>query len=364
MSAPDCTLVSGCFDMERYHGGTFSLGKITKAIEAITEMPCYIVFFGDNITIPILKERRKMFNLTHLSMFIETQLDNLWSFQYLQKVIENRGKYFPTKDERTCAETHLLVINKFDFLSQIIELNPFNTSKFGWLDAFLTTEQKKCRISENYTPFTILNILNNINDKYHIQILNVNDKKYKLDENKEDYYQTYRYVVCGGFFTCGKVIGLKILARLKEVFINTTNLGYGHGEEMCHLEILDEFYDDIERSYGDYGQIFDNFIEPTKNIRYIYQLILKSYVDKCYYKEAYDCSTKLLKMIETFRVFPGYDLYMDILFMHYLTIYYYKPNETKDFVNHIIKLRQYNPYIEQEYTKKKDFYDQQFGYAK
>ena len=40
-------------------------------------------------------------------------------------------------------------------------------------------------------------------------------------------------------------------------------LGYGHGEEMLYLEILDEFYDDIERSYGDYGQIINNYFLKT-----------------------------------------------------------------------------------------------------
>ena len=80
------------------------------------------------------------------------------------------------------------------------------------------------RICENYSVDKFLNVLNNISEKFHIQILNVNDKKYKLDEYKKEYYQQYRWVVCGGFFTCGKEIGLTILSRLNDIFIKTTKL--------------------------------------------------------------------------------------------------------------------------------------------
>ena len=32
---------------------------------------------------------------------------------------------------------HLITINKFDFVLQTTEINPFHTSKFGWIDCLL-----------------------------------------------------------------------------------------------------------------------------------------------------------------------------------------------------------------------------------
>ena len=106
-------------------------------------------------------------------------------------------------------------------------MNPFNTSKFGWIDSSL--KKKFSKICENYSLDKFINVLNNITDKFHIQILNVNDKKYKLDENKKQYYQEYRWVVCGSFFTCGSNIGIKILSQL-----NLVSLSPGFGINVLH----------------------------------------------------------------------------------------------------------------------------------
>ena len=71
--------------------------------------------------------------------------------------------------------------------------------------------------------------------------------------------------------------GVPILSRLKEIFVETTMAGYGHGEEMFYLEVLDEYRDQIRGTYGDYGQMLDNFIYPTRNAEYIYHVIMANY---------------------------------------------------------------------------------------
>ena len=126
-------------------------------------------------------------------------------------------------------------------------------------------------------------------------ILNVNDKEFKKEIHKKEYYKKYRYVVCGGFFTCGKEKGIPILNRLKELFVQTTNLGYGHGDEMLYLEVLDEFYDTIDRAYGDYHFILNNFVEPTYNLTYIYKNIIHNYLRFDYIKECNKCCETVLE---------------------------------------------------------------------
>lgn len=255
----DCTLVTCCYDTSDFNTKPISLVEGINKMDVILRLPIYLVIYTDDKYYEMIKNRRSLYDMDSKTVIIKNKLTDLWSFQYLNQVKENRLTYFPTKDERTSAESHLVTCNKFDFVLNVIELNPFNSNKFGWIDAFLGVNGKM-RIYEDYSDNNFLSLLNNITDKFHIQILNVNDKKYKLEEHKREYYQTYRYVVCGGLFTCGKDVGIKILTRLKEIFVITTNLGYGHGEEMLYLEILDEFYDDINKSYGDYGQMGDNFI--------------------------------------------------------------------------------------------------------
>jgi hypothetical protein len=299
---------------------------------------------------PAIRARRQKY--AAITKYIEIELEDLWSYQFLPQVKENRAKYWPTRDERTCAESHIICCNKFDFVLETISINPFNTTHFGWIDAYLGTPLKEAhhvpqvhresplmslksqalketdrlkeaesqalketdrlkeaesqalhretpppaleaplqgplqapslRICENYTNTTVPRILRTIADEwnssqFHIQILNVCDKRFKEPQYKREYYNQYRWLVCGGFFVTSQEAGVPILSRLKEIFVETTMAGYGHGEEMFYLEVLDEYRDQIRGTYGDYGQMLDNFIYPTRNAEYIYHVIMANY---------------------------------------------------------------------------------------
>ena len=264
----DCTLITAIYDLTKYNNNCNKYSSLINSenYEILMSLPVYMVIYTNNgIGLNILKPIRDKYKLSDKTLFIEKELEELEIYKYVEKVRYNREMWWATRDNRTCAESHIICCNKFKFVLDIIELNPFNTSKFGWIDGNAGVKiagTNNIKICENYESNKILYVLNNITDKFHIQIMNVCDKKYKLLENKREYYEQYRWVVCGCFFTCSKLIGQNILSRLYENFIATTELGYGHGEEMLYLEILDEYYDDIYRSYGDYGQIINNFIEP------------------------------------------------------------------------------------------------------
>jgi hypothetical protein len=362
-NVPDSTLVSACFCLHDISKQTRTLEEILFATDYLMKLPCYLVMYGDKKTIPILRKKRQEYQLLHLTQFIELELSDIWSFQYLEKVNQNREKYWPTKDHRTSSESHLICCNKFDFVLQTIYTNPFKTSKFAWIDSFLTTKDTECRFSEEYKPNTIPNILNSINDKFSICILNATDKKYKLPEHKKEYYNEYRWVVCGGFFTCGKEIGIKILTRLKEIFVQTTEMGYGHGEEMFYLEVLDEFYDDIDRKYSDYGQTLDNFIIPKRNIHYIVHSILYNFLSLSYHKEIIHCAETLLREIENHKIDVSPDLYFFILFKYYISSYYYQPNKAKEIVRHIYNIFEIYPNVKKVFLEMEGFYKEQFNYV-
>jgi beta-1,4-mannosyl-glycoprotein beta-1,4-N-acetylglucosaminyltransferase len=359
---PDCTLVTACYNLSKYHNKVRTIDDILKSFDTVLQLPVYLVIFSDKLLLDIIKQKRLSYGMEHLTYFIEMEVEQLWTFQFHQKVKNNRERKWATRDERTCSETHLVNCNKMDFVLKTMDINPFKTSKFGWLDAFLG-QDNKLKICEEYTLNKFLYVLQNITNKFHIQILAGNDKKYKNNDLIDEYYQQYRYVVCGGFFTCGSEIGIKILNRLKEIFVETTELGYGHGEEMLYLKVLDEFYDDIARSYGDYGQIINNFIEPTKNFPYINNFILKKYLDFGYHRECYDCATIILKQIETYKVEVDRSIYMNILFCYYVAAFYYKPEEVLRICNHIYDIIYINPYMLIEFNKNKDFYHSQLKYC-
>jgi hypothetical protein len=358
---PDCTIITCCYDLSMFNDKSLSFDEILEKIDVVLQLPVYLVIFTDNTFFNKIQKIRYDYGFSKITLVIQQDLHKLWVYNYIDLVKSNREKYWPTRDDRTSSESHILTCNKFDFVLQIIDKNPFNTNKFSWLDSFLGINNKM-RICEEYTKDKFLYILNNLTDKFHIQILNVNDKKYKLDQNKKEYYNTYKYVVAGGFFTCGKEIGIKILNRLKEIFIKTTILGFGHGEEMLYLEILDEFYDDIQKSYGDYGQIINNFIQIEKNFSYIYYNIIKKYLDFGYNKECYDCCKKVISDIENISNID-YNIYFMILFSQYISSFYYNQSESVSIVKKIYNLCNKNNLMNEQLNKNKIFYEEQFKFC-
>jgi hypothetical protein len=334
------------------------------------------VIYGSKTTIPAIRARRHKYD--KITKYIEMELEDLWTYQFLEQVKQNRAAYWPTRDERTCAESHIICCNKFDFLLETMTINPFNTTHFGWIDAYLgkvsiapkgdykastlqgdskastlkgdqkastlqedyktstlpsfplgsKIEPPICeaytlqicntlRICEAYTPATVPRILRTIadewkSDKFHIQILNVCDKRFKDPANKREYYNQYRWIMCGGFFLTAIDVGMTILSRLKEIFVETTLAGYGHGEEMFYLEVLDEYSDQIRGTYGDYGQILDNFIYPTQNIEYVYHTIFERYKQYGYTREANALATQLLEAADKSWVIINDDTYTEL----------------------------------------------------
>ncbi len=349
-SIPKCTVVTACYDLTKYHNKSRNRNEIISNITPLMQIPCYLVIYCNSCMYDNIKSLRGQYNLLHITKIIVQELEDTWAgINLLDKIKYNRNIYWPTKDERTCSETHALTCNKFDFVYQAIINNYFNTNKFAWIDVFVG--QNFCRLSEGITTNVFLNILANTSDKFHIQILNVQDKKYKLDYNKKEYYNTYPWLVCGGFFTTSSIIGLNILNRLKEIALNTTNLGFGHGEEQFYLEVLDEFYNDIERSYGDYKQMLNNYFKPTYNIQYIINNIILRYFNFNYYKECIDACKAIINSYETYNIPIDYDIYSHVYIL-YLILSIKNNNEYDiSIISKNISLMQENPYFKHSIQK-------------
>jgi hypothetical protein len=154
-----------------------------------------------------------------------------------------------------------------------------------------------------------------------------------------------------------KQVGAPILNRLKEIFIEVTMLGYGHGEEPLFIGVLDEFYDNIERSYGDYHHILNNFIRHTRGYQYIYDNLLKRYMNFGYFREGYDCSKRLVADFEVSDA--SNSLRFHIHYIHLLFALEYKKEEVGRILKDI-KQNIMNGKYKEEYMKGKVTYLEKF----
>lgn len=363
MLPPSVTLVTSCFDLTRFNQGCRSIDQFKESFDILLSVPCYLVIFGDKVTIPILKERRQLHGLDELTLYVQREYEDLETTAFLNKVKENRDHYWPTRDARTCAESHLLCCAKFFFLKEVMFLNPFGHDRFGWIDSNLKLPHTSThiKICENYRPEKMLRAIDfTKRDKFHIHVINVLDKRFKSRDAKYEMYQQYRWVMAGCFFTFGKEVGICVIDRLIEIFYDTTMAGYGHAEEMFFLEILDEFSDVIHRSYGDYGQIINNYDLPTENTHYIYYMILKRYNEMGYYRELLECATSLVESANRFLVMLPSDQYLEILLMMYLAKCEISNEEGQGDENlmaqKIVSMCECNPQLRAEFVKRNDYY--------
>jgi hypothetical protein len=348
---PDCTLTTACFNLQKYNSHSRNKNDTINNMKSLLDVPCYLIIYTDSDFYPIIKEHRN--HLNNITHYVVIDIESLDTFKYVDIVKENRKKYHPTKDERTCAESHLLCCSKFELVLKSIHLNPFNTSRFGWIDSNVGVNFKK--ICTDYKNNKLLKILNESKeDKFYLQILNVCDPKLLLD--LRSYYSRYQWVVCGCLFISTINKGIKLLNILNHIFIKHTLEGYGHGEEMFYLEVLENYKDDLHVSYGDYHHILNNFIFPTIDLYYVYHITSRYLQFKQYHNCIHACET-VLYQFENYKIEMNSIQYFEFLYNYYMASYYVKSNQLHDIKFKIKQLIHLNKEVENKYIMNKTFYD-------
>jgi len=335
-----------------FNDQTRSITDCIKNMKTLLQIPCNLVIYCNNPLYQGIKEIRDEANLSEKTVYNVMDFSSIWSYQFRDKINENRKIYWPTRDPRAGVESHIITNNKFDFVLSTINTNPFKTTKFAWLDANIGVNGSK--IAKNFTNEKFINLLDQVGPKFHIQILGVVDKKYVQEQFLKEYYSRYQWIVCGCLFTLennGK--NKTILNRMKEIFVETVNHGYGHAEEMHYLKLLDEFYDDIDKGYGDYSDILENFIVPRGNLNYVLYNIIAKYFQFGYYRECYDACKAFSKNLndEYFEFF---------IFYYYSTLMFIGKNEARKILFNFLPKIYSKPYFEQKYLENQNYCNQIF----
>jgi len=353
-------MVTSCYNLTRFNPGSRSLLENIESFDVLLSLHIYLVIYGDSTTIPILQKRRESFELSSLTVFVKKEYEELDVAPFTELVHKNREEYWPSRDSRTCAESHLLCCNKFYFLLDAMERNPWSHTRFGWIDGNLKMPNPaNIKICEDYSPLTLLKAVEYTReDRFHLQVLNVVDKKFKEPENKREFYNQYRWIMCGCFFTFGTTIGKLILERLCQIFIETTTQGYGHAEEMFYLEILDEFRNDLSITYGDYGQIVNNWVTPTRNIHYIFHYILQGYSNRGYFEEAIHCGRQLIDAFRQHEIARDDQMHVEIaeiVYMSYMGLD--AMDEAQEFINIFLCDCAKDPHLNSAFMSHRQLYE-------
>lgn len=177
---------------------------------------------------------------------IESKLEDTFYYQYKSKIdsiLEDRAYQSKMKNtgriECKSSLYNIVQYSKFDWVSKAVDINPFNSDSFLWLDAGIS------RFFDGFIPQIGINQnkFENFGDKLLIQIfMSSYPDLANADILTEDYFWDDRSYVAGGIFLSSKK-HIKIVKNLIDEILISKMLGNNtiNNEQICLGYLIKKF---------------------------------------------------------------------------------------------------------------------------
>lgn len=224
----------------------------------LLKLPFPIIFFIDEneITYNAIYNSRKELNLLNKTYIYKCDFKTTYFYKDILR-LENLQTQFNIINGEMNHETPLYIIlnnNKFDCIDKTIELNPFNSSHFIWMDFGIN------HVAEN-TEF-IYKWIHNVPD--NIKQMCINPFIENIDF--KEYFRFIYHNMAGGLFS-GSANNMK---KYSELFKNKTEEIYNQNWYQIDEAVMTMVYREnpelFDLFYGDYKGIISNYLEPIHNI--------------------------------------------------------------------------------------------------
>lgn len=235
------------------------------AKDFILKLPYPLVFFtNDDDLISFIKIHRKEYmKITYLW---KINFEDLYFQKYAEEIQRNKSFHI-IRNECPIKDTIPYIIvnyNKFDFLSKAMDINPFESTHFLWLD------------------FGINHIASNT-EEIHRWILEIKDPirqlcinpYFSLDQNHKSYFTFHYHNMAGGLFS-GSIQNLLQYKDLFEKKLNQILFEKWYQNDEAIMTLV--HYENpklFDLYYGDYKGIVSNYLKPIHNIHIIMDMIYK-----------------------------------------------------------------------------------------
>lgn len=265
---------------------------IELAKNFILKLPYPLVVFIDNNEKDIydtIYKIRSSNNILHLTYIYQLDFKETYFYKDLSKIEELQQK-FCIRNGDLNHETPLYVIlnnNKFCFMEKTIELNPFNSSHFVWMDFGINHVAKD--------TYCIHDWINKVPDK--IKQLCINP--YIENIEPKTHFQLIYHNCAGGLFSGSKENMLKYIELFKQKTEQIYSEDWYQIDEAVMTMVQRENYELFDFFYGDYEGIISNYLKPLhswwlinsniekclrlNNTRYLYDILI--YLDSYFLQE-------------------------------------------------------------------------------
>jgi len=241
---------------------------IELAQQFILKLHYPIIFFIDDEDTEVYEtiyNARKLDKLFKLTNIIKINLKNTYFYKDLTKIKELQLK-FCIHNSSSTKDTPLYIIlnnNKFFFMEKAIELNPFNSSHFIWMDFGINHVAKNTELIHEW--------ITQIPDK--IKQLCINP--YIENIVPKIYFQNIWHNCAGGLFSGSKENLKKYITLFKQKTEQIYNEEWYHIDEAVMTMVQRENIDIFDFYYGDYEAIISNYLKPLHSWSLINTNIVK-----------------------------------------------------------------------------------------
>lgn len=290
----------------------------------ILKLPYNLIIFTDEEKcIDFVKNERT--NFKEKTYICNKSFEQTYFYKYIDKLNELQNKFtiFNTQLEHETPHYIILNNNKFDFIANAIDLNPFNSSHFIWMDFGIN------HVAENTEM--INEWICNVPDK--IKQLCINPYTENLEPKK--YFEMIHHNTGGGLFSGSKENLLKYSELFKQKTEEIYNDNWYQIDEAVMSLVQKENPDIFDLFYGDYQGIISNYLSPIHNI----DLILNSsqkYINCNNTRKAYEILCYSLKYFENN---PNNEFLFYYIEQHLIVDYYNNNKLVLPEIIHFINLK-------------------------
>jgi len=233
--------------------------KINKYLDLakqfILKLPYPIIIFTDDDSI-IQDIQNERVSLKDKTCIYKKPFEETYFYQYLDKLNELQSNYYIINGNIQ-HETPMYIIlnnNKFDFMENAIDLNPFGSSHFIWMDFGI-----------NHVALDTHKIHSWI-DKVPDKIKQLCINPYIEDIPPKIYFQYIYHNMAGGLFS-GSIENIKkYIGLFKEKTQQIYDEGWYQIDEAVMTMVYRETPELFDVFYGDYHGIISNYFSPIYNI--------------------------------------------------------------------------------------------------
>jgi hypothetical protein len=266
----DITLVSALFNIEREEMDGRTWNEYLKWFDKTLNLNCPMILFATEDLQDFIEQRRLTIPTEVIIQTIEeipyyslkNQIDDILLSDFFKENVQDI-------DRIECKHSMYSVIqySKFKWLEQAIEENPFNSKFFFWMDAGASRFFQNYEFSQVFPSKNAVESLEEIGDKFLIQM---NMEYYKnlatAETLSDDYLYDCRSFTLGSFFG-GTENGIRQVSNQVDNVLRNQMMANGFiNNEQIALGYLLKKKPDLFVQYERYnGEHMDLFNELTKN---------------------------------------------------------------------------------------------------